>query len=342
VTGLERVLGTLGGKALDRRVVAPVLGLYAAGLTRTPLAEHYTDPVAFARGQLAVHETFAPDVLFAPFTFAGIGEAFGSEVRYFEDQPPNVRRPAVDSASGWDTLTLPDPDGHPRLLFLRRAVERLAAGLAGEAPVAAPLPSPVDLPALVLGLEGWLEAVLFEPGRARAILEDSTELFVRLANGLLQAGAALIVVPSGLTAPRMVPREVVAGFSVPALASALARLSGPVLLHHVGAPMLATLDLVAGLPNVVGFALDESDDPALARRIVGRDKVLFTGPGGLALGGLGAAEVEGRCLARLEAARADPRLALFTAGADVPLATPPDRIHALRRAAERAGWGAAA
>lgn len=338
MNAMERVLGTIGGKALDRRAFAPVLSLYGARLTGTRLRDHYTDPAAYARGAAAVREAFRPDVLFAPFTFAGIGEAFGSEVRWFEDQPPNVRKPAIESAAGWGDVRIPDPETHPRLAFLREAVARMASDVRGEVPIAVPLPSPVDLPSLAMGLDAWMEALLFEPEAARRIGDDAATFFVRLGNALLAAGGALLVVPSALTAPRVATRELAAGFVVPALAAAFSRLAGPVVLHHIGAPMLGTLDLVAGLPAVAGFAIDEADDPVRAREVVGPGKVLLVGPSGPGLPAREAAEVERGCRRLLEDLREDPRLVLFTAGADVPLETPPDRIHALRRAAEAVAW----
>lgn len=338
MNGMERVLGTIAGEALDRRAFAPVLSLYGARLTGTRLADHYTDAAAYARGAAAVRETFAPDVLFAPFTFAGIGEAFGSEIRWYDDQPPNVQRPALDSAARWQDLRIPHPWDHPRIAFLREAVARMASDARGEVPIAVPLPSPVDLPALVMGFDAWMEAVLFEPEEARAVTDDCASLFVRLGNELLAAGGALLVVPSGLTAPHVMTRALTERFAVPALAAAFSRLTGPVVLHHIGARMLGTLDLVAGLPGVVGFAIDEADDPARAREILGPGKVLLAGPTGPALPATAPGELEGRCRRLLEGLRADPRLVLFTAGADVPLDTPPDRIHALRRAAEAVAW----
>jgi len=280
-------------------------------------------------------------VLFAPFSFAGIGEAFGSQVRVFEDQAPNVRRPAVASAAGWKRVVIPDPATHPRLTFLAETVARMAAEHRGQVPVAVPLPSPVDLPALVMGLEAWLEAVLFEPALAGSILEDAIGFFVGLANGLFQAGAAFVVVPTGMTAPRVATRELVSSFAVPGLARAFSRLKGPVVLHHVGAPMLGTLDLLTGLPGVVGFAVDEADDPAQVRALIGPERVLFTGLTSLSLPALPPEEVERRCRVLLEGLRHDPRVVLYTTGADVPLATTPEQIGALRRAAEAVGWGAA-
>ncbi len=101
--------------------------------------------------------------------------------------------------------------------------------------------------------------------------------------------------------------------------------------------MLPHLDLLVGLPSVVGFIVDQRDDLAQARRVVGPDSVLF---GGLDCGNLGqmtAAEVQKHCQAILAERREDRRFILGTSGPDVVWDTPPENIHALRKAAEAFG-----
>lgn len=109
----ERIMATLAGKPLDRRAIAPVLGLYGARLTGCPLDQYYTDPAAYARGQSAVRETFRPDVLCAPLAFALIGAAFGSELVFPDTEAPNIRRPAVQSADHGTFLRCPTPTATP-------------------------------------------------------------------------------------------------------------------------------------------------------------------------------------------------------------------------------------
>jgi uroporphyrinogen decarboxylase len=334
-------MATLAGKLLDRRAFVPVLSLYGAQLTNCPLDQYYSDPAAYALGQAAVCEAFAPDVLCGPFAFALIGAAFGSELTIYADQAPNIRRPAIQSLAEWERLTLPDPDTHPRLLFFREAIRRMAAELQGQAPIAAVLPPPIDLPALIMGMEAWLDLVLFDRAGAERVLAKVTPFFVRLANCLFADGAAFVVLPSGFTSPAVLMREVVESFARPALDRALAQLSGPTVLHHVGAPLLAHLDLLTGMPSTVAFVLDQQDNLSKARHVIGLEPVLFGGPQGPSLARMTAAQVEMFCLAMLEERRLakDPHFILCTSGPDVPLHTPPENIHAMRKAVATVGWG---
>ena len=337
MNSMERILGTLAGKPLDRRAVAPVLSLYGARLTDCPLERYYSDPASYARAQSAVRETFQPDVLFSPFAFASIGAAFGSELHFFADQAPNVCRPAIQSVEEWDKLVLPDPDTHPQLLFFREAIRRMAVEHQGQVPIAAVLPPPIDLPALIMGIETWLETVLFDADGTQHIMNQTVPFFVRLANTLLADGAAFIVLPCAFASPAIVTREIAAAFARPALEKSLAQLKGPVVLHHIGAPILRHLDLLTGLPSTVAFALDHQDNLDQARRVVGPATVLFGGPCGPNLGRMTCAQVASECRAMLEDRRQDAHFVLFTSGADIPMNTPPENIHAILNAAESFG-----
>ena len=337
MNSMERIQATLAGKPLDRRAIAPVLGLYGARLTNCPLEEYYTDPVAYAAGQSAVRETFQPDVLCAPLAFASIGAAFGSELVFLDTESPNLRRPAVQSVEEWDSLVVPDPDAHPRLLYFRDTIRLMAAEHGGEVPIAMVIPIPADIPELVMGLESWLETVLFDPAGARRVMDKIIPFYVRLVNGFFAAGATFVVMPCGFASPAIVTREIVTTFTRPILAQALDQLCGPVVLHNVGAPILAHLDLLTGLPSVAAYIVDQRDDLARARAVVGPDCVLFGGLDCANVGRMTASEVANRCRAILEERRHDARFVLGTSGPDVAWNTPPENILAMRNAAESYG-----
>jgi uroporphyrinogen decarboxylase len=338
-----RIAATLAGQPVDRRPYIPVLSLYGAKLTDCPLARYYSEPEAYLAGQRAVYREFTPDMLCGPFAFALIGAAFGSQLKWAAVQPPNIRQPAMASLTDWDRLVLPDIDSNPYLLYFRRAIRALADEFAGQVPIAACLPAPIDLPALVMGMEGWLDLILFDQVGARRVLTKAGDFFVQFANALFAEGAMVGVLPCGYASPAVLARQTVASLLRPALATALAQLHGPVVVHHCGAPLLGHLDLLTPLPAVIGYALNYEEGLAEARRIVGPDPVLLSGPAGTSLAEMTTAEAKELCrtLLRQQEQAEERRFILATLGADVPWHTPAATLHAIREAADEVGWNAA-
>jgi uroporphyrinogen decarboxylase len=342
MNSIERIKGTLQGKPLDRRAFIPVLSLYGARLTQCPLDRYYSDPEAYTSGQIAVSKVFEPDMLFSPFAFALIGAAFGSEVKISASQAPNIIKPAVSSFEEWERLDLPDPDTNPFLLYFRRAVRLMASEFKDRIPVGACLPAPIDIPALVFGMEGWMEFMLFDTHCARRILEKFNRFFVTLADCLFAEGAMIAVLPCAYASPAVIMRTAVESLIRPALEQALSRIKGPSVLHHCGAPMLGHLDLLAGLPSAAGFALSYEEGLSKARKILGPEPVLLSGPHGPSLETMDPVQVETVCRSILEGRdkEKDTRFILATLGADVPYYTPPGNLNAMRSILEKEGWNA--
>lgn len=332
MNSMQRVLATVAGHAVDRPPFTAVLSLYGFRFAGGSMSDYYSDPLLYAKGQSAVSETFSPDILFSPFAFASVAEAFGSEVRFFEDHPPILKRPALASIQELEKLVLPDPDRHPRLAFLRESVRQMKADHGDSVAIAGVLMSPADLPAMILGMESWLETVLFDPAGAERMLSYVEPFFVRMANCLLAAGATFIAIPSVFLSPAMLPRQIVIAQTLPTTRRALASVNGPVVMHHAGGRFLSHSDLVADLPHVVGLVLDHEDNLGQGRSLVGAQLTLLGGISGPDLGASSASAVAAQARAVLEDRRNDPHFILSTTGPDVALETPPENIQALRQA----------
>jgi uroporphyrinogen decarboxylase len=87
----------------------------------------------------------------------------------------------------------------------------------------------------------------------------------------------------------------------------------------------------------VAFIVDQRDDLVQSRRVLGPDSVLFGGLDCANIAQMTAAEVEDRCRLILQDRRQDAHFVLGTSGPDVDWHTPPENIHAMRKAAESFG-----
>jgi uroporphyrinogen decarboxylase len=335
----ERVLATLQGKPSDRCAISPILSLYGARLTDCPLAEYYTNSTAYARGQSAVLETFQPDILFGPFALPLEGEAFGSQVKFFRNQAPNLATPAIDSVDKMSQMAVPDLNSHPTLLYFREAIRIMAAEHGHQIPIVAIALDPVGLPAMIMGLEGWLQTLLFDKDGTKRMLGITIPHFIQWVNSLLADGAAFIAIPTAFLNPFIVTRQIATEVAIPALKEAFSQVNGSLFVHSAGAPLAAFIDLFADLPKVVGFILNERDSFAEARNKVGPEFTLIGNIEGPYIYKQKSEEIRAECRKILHDRRNDARFILGSSCADIAIDTPPENIHAFRQAAQEFAEG---
>lgn len=332
MNALARVFAAIRGEPTDRRAFSLVLSLYGARLTGCPLRDYYARPEKYLAGQRAVVELCDPDILFTPFALTLEARAFGCDLIHFETAPPNVRKPACRGLDDLDALRTPDLSADPGLGYLVEATRLLAAAFGREKPIAAVLTAPVDLPALLVGIDEWIEALLFHPKAREALVARTTGHFVALANALLEAGATFVVTPAVFTNPRIITADMAREHVVPLLAEAYRQVRGPLVFHHGGNPLGGFLELFKDLPNVAGFALDPRDSFAEARQVLGLGPVLLGNLSGPHLPGYSPASCYERTRRILHERRDDLRYIFCTANADVPMATSAETILAVRQA----------
>ena len=333
----DRVFAAVQGEPTDRRAFSLVLSLYGARLTDCRLSAYYSDPRKYLDGQRAVVEFADPDILFAPFALPLEARAFGCTLKHFETAPPNVVRPACKGLSDLAALRSPDLAHDPGLRYLVEATRLLSREFGRDKAVAAVLTAPMDLPALLVTIGEWIEALLFAPEIRDALLRRTTTHFVDLATALFEAGADFVVIPAVFTNPRFLTANLVRDLLVPALAQAFARVPGPIVFHHGGNPLAPYLDLFRDLPNVAGFALDHRDSFAAARAVLGDLPMLLGNLSGPHLPGLTPRQASRKTRDILTDRRDDPRFIFCTSNADVPWSTPPETVMAVVQAVRDAG-----
>ena len=326
MNSMERVLSAIQGAPVDRRAVSLTLSLYGARLTQCPLKEYYTNPARYLEGQLAVHELCRPDVLFTPFALTAEAEAFGSERVFFDNGPPNIKKPAVSCAADFIKIALPDIDSHPSLLYLREATRLLAASAKQTVPIAAIALNPVDLPAIVMGIENWLETLLFDEKATKLILEKTCTFFIKWANGLLADGANFLALPSMFTNPKILTKQIVEKTILPAVHAAFAEVKGPLVFHHGGNRLEEFMPLYTTLPNVAAFVIDSRDHFAEIRKHTGPERLLLGNINGPNLWRLKPEQVKQQCEKILADRQGDPYFILATSDADIAYDTPLENI----------------
>lgn len=329
----QRVMGTLMGQPVDRLPVFAVLGAYGGKLTGVDLHTLYSDAASYVAGQQAVQSTFSFDLVMTPFVYTAISEAFGGETAWSDSQAPNMKRPGIRTATEVLAASLPDPQRSGSLAVVLDATRRLANLYKEQVPIIAVLPGPGIMPSLMIGMELWMETVLFDETLAQKILEYTAPFFVSWANALLAAGADCLVVTEGMASAEIAPRTLFADRFLPLLTTTFPQINGPKVLHHTGGRINHVLDLLPGLAGMVGVAVSSKDSLSEARRMIGPDLNLIGNLDNLSFPAISAEKVYEMSRACLTAAAPSGHYILCNSAADIPLTTPPSNLLAMLAAA---------
>ncbi len=275
MNGLKRVISAISGEERDRTPFTLTLSLYGAKLTGCTLDKYYKEPDEYLKGQIEVFNRFEPDIVISPFALSFEGKAFGSNIQYFDNQAPNISKPAYNKLKDIKEINIPNIDKDEGLQYILNSIMKLSENFGGKTAIAGIISSPVDLPAIIFGIDLWLEMLLFEKKKAYEVIEATTEFFIKYANKMFEKGANFIVTPVMFCNPKIVTEEIIKNITVPALDKAYSKLKGPVVYHHGGNELAPFLNYIKDISNVIGFVLGISDDFDNARNIIGNQKVLL-------------------------------------------------------------------
>jgi uroporphyrinogen decarboxylase len=337
MTSMQRLGAVLSGDKPDRPPYGLVCASMGARLIDCGLDDYYRDPGLYAKGQAALCELLDPDIVFGPFLCPYEAAAFGAKLAPQARSVPNVAKPPYRSVR--EALDAPMPslrdDGYLR--FLVEATAASAAAAKGERIVVAPITAPIDLPALLIGIEAWLEALLFKPEEAALLNAKAVEHFVALGSAFLAAGAAMLATPVMFANPAILDAASVKRLTLPTLRAAFARLPGPIVFHHGGNAMAEHLGLYADLPNVAGFLLGERDSFSVARATLGADTILMGNISGPHFDAYGPERLRQKLDALIEDRRDDGRWIFCNSSAELPSWTPLESLGVVREAFQSRG-----
>lgn len=326
MNSLERVLATIPGIETDYQPFTMLLSLYGASLLKTNTVDYYRNPVLWFEGQKAVVDTFDPDILITPFSFPIEAEAFGSKLVFLNKYAPNSKKPIITDLSQIKDLPTPDFEKSLPIQFFLKSVNLLAQNYGKTKAIASPMHAPSDIPALLMGMEMWIDTLLFHHDKVKEIMEKTIDQFVRLGNEFIERGATFLVVPVNFTTAMIITNRIFE-MLLPYLEKAFSQIKGPIVIHNGGSKLMPFIDRFAKLTNVIAFVLEPTESFNDARKIIGEKMVLMgnlDGPGFVKLNNEKAKE---KTLKILNDRKNDKHFIFATSNADIPYETPVEIIQ---------------
>ena len=255
---MQRVLTTLGHREPDRVPLFLLVTMHGAKELGLSIREYFSKAENVVEGQLRMRAKFRNDCVY-PFFYAPVEvEAWGSDVIYVDDGPPNTGRPFLRNREDILRLAPPRIDQSPSLLKVLRAEELLKARLGDEVPIIGVVMSPFSLPVLQMGFDRYLDLIYEAPELFERLMRVNEEFCVAWGNAQFQAGATAITYYDPVSSTTIVSREMYLRTGFPIARRTIARLRGPTATHMASGLCLPIVDLIAETgTKVIGISVDE-------------------------------------------------------------------------------------
>ena len=270
--GMELFGALLTGRLPQRVPIVCNLVDQGAREMGVSLRDYYASGGLVAEGQLRMREKYGYDSLLGMFYSALDVELLGCrQIIYADDGPPNVGQLVIREPGDIGRLRVPDdPREHPRFQELAKCIAMLKREAGGRFPVLAPVTASYSLPAMLMGVEGWLRLMLTGDAALREqLLEKCSAFCCRQIAALREAGADLIVYVNPLASATFITVARFRELALPWVTRDLEP-AGPagVVYFNGGGKINPMLDDLATTTGIGAYYLNPYDDISAAKTIL--------------------------------------------------------------------------
>jgi len=264
MTSAERLGTAMSHREADRVPFLLPTVLQGAREFGLSIREYFARPDYVAEGQWRLRSRYGHDALVGFMYGAVEVEAWGGEVVYREDGPPNSGQPPIGRSDAIARLEPPRVGDTPCLQKVLQLIRLLKERAGNDVPVLGSVISPFSLPVMQLGFENYLILLHEQPDRFEQLMRVNEEFCVAWANAQLEAGAGAIAYADPVSSTTIIPRELYLKTGFRVAQRTLSRIKGAVATGFASGRCLDILDDVAQT-GTVGVGVSVLDDLAAVK-----------------------------------------------------------------------------
>ncbi len=259
MTSMERVLTTLSHKEPDRVPLFLLATMHGAKELGMSIKEYFSKGENVAEGQIRINLKYNTDCYY-PFFYAPLEtEAFGGEVIYTEDGPPNSGRPLITDIQKINSLTAPKVKDSEVLLKVLKSIQILKKHSKDKIPIIGVVMSPFSLPVLQLGFEKYLDIMHFRKDLFNHLMKVNQEFCIDWANAQIEAGATAITYFDPVSSSTIIPRKLYLETGFQIAVHTIAQIKGSTATHFASGNCLPIADLLPQTGTAVVAVSTEED-----------------------------------------------------------------------------------
>jgi uroporphyrinogen decarboxylase len=207
-TSMERVLTTMDKREPDKVPLFIMCTHYCAKFLNMSVENYFSKPENVAKGQLILLEKFHNDCLNPFYSASHDYAAFGGEVVFNEEGPPNAGEPIIKKFDDILKLQPPDVKNSKSLRKCLETISILKSEVGTSVPIGGGVISPFTLPILQMGFNKYIELIYEKPELLNHLIKINEKFCTEWANMQLMAGATFITFIDSMSVSSIIPKSI--------------------------------------------------------------------------------------------------------------------------------------
>ena len=272
ITGMDRLVAAINGETSDRIPVFCNLldqGAHELGL---PLKEYFSKGEYVAEGQLKMREKYGHDNVWSLFYVGKEAELLGCEkIIYSDDGPPNVEDFVIKTWDDIEKLQVPEVlEDHPAFGEELKCMEILNREIGGKYPLCAYITATMTMPALLMGMEKWMELLFMGPPELRdELLRKCHQFFVKEIEAFRKFGANVLVYSNPFGSTDTVPMKYFMEHSLPWIEKDIKAVGTDGIVYYCGMSTFnRVIETIIERTGIGVYYISPLDDLAEATKII--------------------------------------------------------------------------
>lgn len=337
MTSMERFISSLLLKTPDKVPLCLLFSCYGAKERKIPIKEYFSNPDLIVSTQLLLREKYKTDCLYT-FSYSPLEiEAFGGEVIFSNDGPPNSGEHLIKNDLDINKLEIPKISQTPCLLRTLEVTSKLKIAVKDTVPIIGVVMSPFSLPIMQMGFENYLNLIYLNKPYFLKLMHKNIEFCTAWANAQLKAGATTIFYFDPLSSGDFISRNLYLSTGYKVAQKALSTLNGFYGVNLVSAKALSIIDDLINLEaKYVGFSTN--DDIVKIKAAANKRICLFGNLNGIKMINWSNHDIINNVKSIIKHAGKDGGLILAENHGEIPLQVPEEVLLGISNAVEEFGY----
>ena len=272
ITGMDRLVAAISGSACDRIPVFCNLLDQGAKELGISLEEYYAHGDYVAEAQIRMREKYGHDNVWSLFYVGKEAELLGcNKIIFAKDGPPNVEDFVIKTYDDIHKLEIPDDvSTHPAFEEGLKCLRILRKEAGGAYPICAYITASMALPALLMGMDKWMELLFLGPVAVRdELLAKCHDFFVKEMRVYRQAGADVLIYSNPFGSTDLVPIKYFMEHALPWIEKDIRAVGTQGIVYYCGmARFNNVIDGVLERTGIGIYYLSPLDDIAQGKKII--------------------------------------------------------------------------